>query len=467
MMPPTVASSHSLRRRLLLSVMTAIVLAALFQAVTAYRGALRQADEMFDYHLQQMALSMRARMPQVPSQPSQPSQPPLPDRDEDSDIDYLVQIWGPDGIQLFRSSHSALPPRAVLGFSDVVQGGTTYRVYSIQTPYQTIQIAQDMSARLSRARALALRAMLPMALIAPLLMLVIWAVIRQSLSPLERTRRQVASRTAEDLSPLADTGLPDEVRPLVQELNLLFDRMHTVLQAQKAFVANAAHELRTPLTALKLQAQALHRAPDNATRDVAIGRLNQGIERAIRMMNQLLALARQDGEQQAAPEPVDLYPLAQAVASEMQAQAQGRGIALSLAAQGTPAWVRGDAEALRILLRNLLENAIKYTPEGGRVLVDAHMAEGAARLVVEDSGPGIPEADRERVFERFYRSEEATATTGGSGLGLSIVKTIAAQHAATVRLDASPSLGGLRVTAVFEQPAQPGGEAASSHLLSP
>jgi two-component system OmpR family sensor kinase len=448
MTPLGTVANHSLRRRLLLSVMTAIVLAALFQAVSAYRGALMQADEMFDYHLQQMALSMRARLPARNAQPGQQLAPPPQERDDDAEIDYLIQIWGADGIQLFRSSHSALPPRAVLGFSDVRQGGTTYRVYSIQTPFQTIQIAQDMNARTSRARALALRAMLPMALIAPLLMLTIWAVIRQSLSPLERTRRQVASRTAEDLSPLAEDGLPDEVRPLVQELNLLFDRMHTVLQAQKAFVANAAHELRTPLTALKLQAQALHRAPDAATRDVAVGRLNQGIERAVRMMNQLLALARQEGEHSATSATVDLHQLAQAVAADLQPQAQARGIDLRLAL-GPPAWVRGDAESLRILLRNLAENAVKYTPEGGSVLIDVGSADGRTRLVVEDSGPGIPETDRERVFDRFFRSADATATTSGSGLGLSIVKTIAGQHSATVVLDTSPTLGGLRVTVDF------------------
>ena len=455
MIQTSTRSTHSLRRRLLLSVMTAILLAALFQAVTAYRGALRQADEMFDYHLQQMALSMRARMPQAPSQPMQPTPSDELAGQADSagnGIDYLVQIWGPDGIQLFRSSHSALPPRAVLGFSDVVQGGTTYRVYSIQTPFQTIQIAQDMSARLSRARALALRAMLPMALIAPLLMLVMWIVIRQSLSPLERTRRQVASRTAEDMSPLADTGLPEEVQPLVQELNLLFDRMHSVLLAQKAFVANAAHELRTPLTALKLQAQALRRAPDEATRDVAIGRLNQGIERSIRMMNQLLALARQEGEPAAPAGEVDLRGLADAAVLALRAQAQARSIALQ--AGGAPvAVVRGDAEALRILLGNLVENAIKYTPDGGTVRVGVQAGGPMSRLEVEDSGPGIPEADRERVFERFFRSADATATSSGSGLGLSIVQAIARQHGAAVVLDASPTLGGLRATVTFGAPA--------------
>jgi len=150
---------------------------------------------MFDYHLQQMAYSLRGG-PALAA--------PLLDGDENADVDYVIQIWGPDGVQLFRSSRGAMPPRAVLGFSDVMLNGSHYRVYSVQTPFQTIQIAQDMGARQARARALAVRAMLPMALIAPLLMLILWWVIRHSLTPLERTRQQVATREADDLSPLND-----------------------------------------------------------------------------------------------------------------------------------------------------------------------------------------------------------------------------------------------------------------------
>ena len=187
--------------------MTAVVLAALLQALSAYRGALQQADEMFDYHLQQMAYSLRGG-PALGT--------PFLEDPRDSDSGYVIQIWGPNGVQLFRSGHSALPPRAVLGFSDVKLQGTQYRVYSLQTAYQTIQIAQDMSARTARARALAFRAMLPMALMAPLLLLILWWVIRRSLLPLERTRQQVASRAADDLSALPQVGLPDEVMPLVR-----------------------------------------------------------------------------------------------------------------------------------------------------------------------------------------------------------------------------------------------------------
>ncbi|MEO5797329.1 MAG: ATP-binding protein [Rhodoferax sp.] len=434
---------NSIRRRLLGSVMTAILVAALFQAASAYRGALQQADEMFDYHLQQMAFALRNGAPSH-SAPKDPYDPEDPD-----DAEYEVQIWSPNGVQLFQSHRNRLPPQAVLGFSDVEQNGTHYRVYSIQTPLQTIQIAQDLSARQARARALAVRAMLPMAIMAPLLMAALWWAIRHALQPLERTRQQVAARAVDDLSPLPEGDLPDEVLPLVRELNLLFGRVHAAFHAQKSFVANAAHELRSPLTALKLQAQALDRAPDAPTRSVAIARLHQGIDRAVRLMNQLLVLARQESAADTPAERLNLQDLVQLAVEEALPQAQARHIDLGVApSQPTEvAWVMGHPDALRILLRNLLDNALKYTPEQGRVDVAITRENGAPVLTVEDSGPGIAPADLEKVFDRFYRSAEATA--GGSGLGLAIAQAIAQAHGAKLRLDASPTLGGLRVALVL------------------
>ncbi|MDR7375344.1 two-component system OmpR family sensor kinase [Rhodoferax ferrireducens] len=429
------SGTHSLRRRLLGSVMTAILVAALFQAASAYRGALQQADEMFDYHLQQMAYALRNG---APSQ--------LEPTESELDADYEVQIWSANGVQLFQSHHNRLPPQAVLGFSDVEQNGTRYRVYSIQTAAQTIQIAQDLSARQARARALAARAMLPMAWMAPLLMLALWWTIRHALKPLERTRQQVASRAADDLSPLAEDGLPDEVRPLVHELNLLFDRVHAAFHAQQAFVANAAHELRSPLTALKLQAQALDRAADAPTRSVAVARLHQGIDRAIRLMNQLLVLARQESASETPPERLQLQDLVRLAVEEMLPQAQERQQDIGVA-PSEPVWVQGHADALRILLRNLLDNALKYTPEHGRVDVAIALDNGAPVLSVDDSGPGIAAEDMGRVFDRFFRS--ASATASGSGLGLAIAQAIAQRHGAQLRLGSSPKLGGLRVTLEF------------------
>ena len=431
----TVTASHSLRKRLLWFVLVAILLAAVLQAITAYRSALQQADAMFDDHLQQVARSMRSGAPMGG---------PFEESTDESGFDLYVQIWGPDGTQLFRSSRSALPPRAVLGFSDVEANGNRYRVYSLQTPLQTVQIAQDLSARTARAQALAAKAVLPFALLTPLLMLAVWWVISRSLAPIERARKQVAGRAADDFSPLPNTDLPDEVRPLVNELNLLFGRVRSAFDAQKNFVADAAHELRSPLTALKLQAQALRKDDDDlATREAGVARLNQGIDRAIRLVEQLLTLAREEASSgTSAFEPVDLINTVRLAVADMLPQAQLKHIDLGLV-QSEAAWVRGQPEALRMALRNLLENAIKYTPADGQIDISIEVVSGQALLALDDSGPGISPDLRSRVFDRFFRAGEALAETG-SGLGLAIVKTIADRHDATLRLDRSTRLGGLR-----------------------
>jgi two-component system, OmpR family, sensor kinase len=427
-------AAHSLRRRLLWLVLAAIAFASLLQASTTYRTALQQADAMFDYHLQELARSVHGGVPVAPSADSSP-------------YDFQVQIWAPDGAQIFRSGGAALPSQAVLGFSDLSIGGARYRVYSLQTPEHTIQVAQDLGERQARARRLALRAALPVALLGPLLMMAVGWLINRSLAPVERMRRQVAARPADDLSPLPAAGLPQEVLPLVDELNLLFGRVRLAFAAHQQFVADAAHELRSPLTALKLQAQALRRAPDEATRQAAIARLNDGIERTIQLVSQLLALAREEGE--AAPaaqwQPIDLRDLARQAVADVLPLAQARRIDVGLVT-ADPVWVRGQLEPLHILLRNLLDNAVKYSPEGGQV--DVSLSDGATPcLTVEDSGPGIPELERERVFDRFYRVAGAQGV--GSGLGLAIVKAIAARHGATVQLDRSARLGGLKVELLF------------------
>ncbi|MDB5963574.1 MAG: periplasmic sensor signal transduction histidine kinase [Polaromonas sp.] len=446
----SVGATHSLRARLLWFVLLAILLVAVLQSITAYRGALRQADAMFDDHLQQVARSMRA---------GAPLGMPLGEDGDEAAFDLYVQIWGQDGTQLFRSNRSSLPPRAVLGFSDVEANGSRYRVYSLQTPLQTVQIAQDLSARAARAQALALRAVLPFAFLTPLLMLAVWWVINRSLAPIERARRQLAMRAADDFSPLTGTDLPDEVRPLVDELNLLFGRVRDAFDAQKNFVADAAHELRSPLTALKLQAQALRRPQEDAAAvQAGVARLNQGIDRAIRLVEQLLVLAREEANaaQPATADEVDLEELVKLAVSDVLAQASQKQIDLGLAEGGParPLKVQGQAEALRMLLRNLLDNAIKYTPASGQVdvslrAVDPAPGQGAACvLTIEDSGPGIAPQDRSRVFDRFFRAGDA-GLSPGSGLGLAIVDIIAGRHGATVVLGSSARLGGLKAEVRF------------------
>jgi two-component system OmpR family sensor kinase len=436
---PRVAVTHSLRGRLLWFLLAAVTMAAVAQAMIAYRSALYDADQIFDYHMQQMALSLRSSAPLANSGGA-------PNNDPDND-DLVVQVWTPDGVQLFRSqSHADLPQRAVLGFSNVRANGTTYRIFSVATSNQTVQVAQDMAVRQRMAGTLALRTVGPIAVMAPMLMLVVWWVVSGSLAPVARVRRQVASRQADDLSPVSDADLPDEVRPLVQELNLLFGRVKTAFDAQQHFVADAAHELRSPLAALKLQVLSLERAADDGARAVAVGRLTAGIERATRLVEQLLVLARQEADDSKLA-PLDLTELARRTLGDMAGLAQARQIDLGLH-HADQASVAGHPDALVILLRNLVDNAIKYTPAGGTVDVELRRAaNGAVTLCVDDSGPGISPEERERVFDRFYRVPGASA--GGSGLGLAIIKAIAERHGATLALEQSERLGGLRVRIEF------------------
>jgi two-component system OmpR family sensor kinase len=437
--------THSLRGRLLWFLLAAISMAALAQASIAYRSALRDADDIFDYHMQQIAMSLRSGAPL-----SNHFEGPAADAENN---DLVVQVWTPDGVQVFRSrTRAPLPQLAVLGFSNVKANGTTYRIYSLQTSSQTVQIAQDMAVRREMASSLALRTVGPIALMAPILMLVVWWVVSGSLAPVARVRSQLAARQADDLSPVSAEGLPDEVRPVVQELNLLFGRVKTAFDAQQHFVADAAHELRSPLAALKLQVLSMERAEGPEARAVAVSRLTAGIERATRLIEQLLVLARQEASATngGQPRPVDLGELVKRTLGDMAGIAQARKIDLGLY-HADAASVEGQPEALIIMMRNLVDNAIKYTPAGGTVDLELRNTDGSVTLAVEDSGPGISPEERERVFDRFYRVPGSEA--GGSGLGLAIIKAIAERHGATLTLDQSARLGGLCVRVEFPRAA--------------
>ena len=437
--------THSLRGRLLWFLLAAISIAAIAQASIAYRTALGDADQIFDYHMQQMALSLRS------SAPLSNLEARAGTEDAAENNDLLVQVWTPDGVQVFRTvSRAHLPQRAVLGFSNVEANGTTYRIFSVQTSAQTVQVAQDMAVRRNMAGNLALRTVGPIAVMMPILMLVVWWVVSGSLEPVARVRTQVAARQADDLSPVSEAGLPDEVRPLVQELNLLFGRVRTAFDAQQNFVADAAHELRTPLAALKLQALGLERAESPEARQLAVSRLTSGIERATRLVEQLLVLARQEASAAGGTQPVALGDLARRTVGDLIGVAQNKGVDLGLL-HADEASVKGQGDALMVLMRNLVDNAIKYTPAGGTVDVTVRAADGGAAVVVEDSGPGIPEEERERVFDRFYRIAGSEAS--GSGLGLAIVKAIAERHGATLTLDRSERLGGLSAVVAFPKQA--------------
>jgi two-component system OmpR family sensor kinase len=295
------------------------------------------------------------------------------------------------------------------------------------------------------ARELAWRAAAPVLLLAPLLLAAVWLAVRRATRPILGLRDQVAGRAAADLTPLDTGALPDEVRPLVEELNLLFARLERAFQAQREFVADAAHELRTPLAALRLQTQVLQRAADGEERAQAAARLLQGVDRATRLVEQLLLLARQEAAAEPAPRAgrIELAELAALALGDVLPAARLKDIDLGLA-PGAQAAVAGPEEPLRLLLGNLLENAVKYAPPGGTVDLAVRVEGDRAVLTVADDGPGIAPADRERVFDRFRRLPGQDAP--GSGLGLAIVKAAAERCGGQVVLGRSDRLGGLEAS---------------------
>ena len=276
--------------------------------------------------------------------------------------------------------------------------------------------------------------------------------LRRGLQPLGSAARDIAARSARALDPIAAGDVPREITPLVTSINDLIARLSIAFSAQRRFLADAAHELRTPVTALKLQLQLLRRSTDEASREEAMAELDAGIGRAQRLIEQLLQVARAepDGERPRM-EPVELGELVRSVVGNLSIKAERHGI--DLGASG-PAGivVKGDGNQLIVLLNNLVENALRYTPQGGVVDVEAGRRGEQPELRVIDSGPGIPEPERQRVFDRFYRCEDAPALArdgGGSGLGLAIVQAIAERHGAVVSLHTPASGRGLEVRVAF------------------
>ena len=415
---------------------------SLLAGTLTYRRVLAETSILFDYQLRQMALSLRSQVSMAPRLELPP---------DEADADFVIQIWDLYGGRVYLS-RPGLPliNQTALGYSDVRVGGQPWRTYGLQTLDGVIQIAQPLRVREALARAAALRVAIPLLLLLPVLGGAIIGVVRSGLKPLKRVAIEVQQRDVHSLTPIGAARLPEEVAPLVQELNRLLERLNAAFQRQRAFIADAAHELRSPLTAVRLDLQLLDRAPDEAARLVARANLGAAVDRAIHLLEQLLTLARNEPRDE--PDELSQISLEAAAASgiaDTHALATARHIDLGLDADPT-AVVSGDADALRTLVRNLVDNAVRYTPEGGRVSVRIRNTAAGALLEVADTGPGIPVPDRERAFDRFSR--RTNSPEGGSGLGLAIVKAIADRHAAQVRLNDAPG-GGMLVTVGFPRPA--------------
>ena len=419
---------RSLRAVLLAWLTVSLLLAGVIAAVATYQRARDEANVLFDYQLQQMAASLTG-MPIAASAP--PGTPPGADA-------LVVQVWDRNGVQVYLSQpHARLPQHAQLGFKTVATENGAWRVFSMLAGEQVVQVAQPIAVRAALARSMALRTIFPLLAVLPFLLVLSWLAIARGLRPVERLAGALQERSARALSPLPEADLPQEIRPLVHALNGLLARLDEAHSAQRTFIADAAHELRTPLTAVHLQAQLAERAADDHERAQAFAELRAGVERATHLVEQLLTLAREEpGVVQRPFAGVDLGALAQQVVVDRAALAAARGIDVGYASseRREPVLVMGDRDALYTLAANLVDNAVRYTPAGGRVDVAVLQQEGRPTLLVRDTGPGIAREEQPRVFDRFYRAPGVSSP--GSGLGLAIVKRIAERHRAAIELGA-------------------------------
>jgi len=428
---------RSIRLTLLLWLSFGLCAGILAAAGLIYLQAREEANGLFDYQMKQIAVSL----------PRQAFQPMGPIVGDDLDIaeDVVIQIWDNTGVRIYHShNHPSLPQRAALGFSNVATSNGIWRVFSAQLGGTVVQVAQPLSARRELAAKTALDTITPLLLVLPFLALFIWLAIGRGLAPLSLVARELRARNPNSLTPLSIASMPEEIAPLTHALNDLLSRLDRALDAQRAFVADAAHELRTPLAALKLRIQLVERAGDEAERKLAIADLHRGLDRASHLVQQLLTLSRQEADLTDKPSAsVDLLEVARRVIVEQAPIAAQMGIDLGIDL-GSPAIIAGDPVALEAMLGNLIDNAIRYTPAAGRIDISVSSDDAGVVLVVSDSGPGIPEADRERVFDRFYRIEGSP--TQGSGLGLAIVKKVVDRHRGEIHLGEGPGGQGLAVT---------------------
>jgi two-component system sensor histidine kinase QseC len=434
----------SLRRRLLVLLLGGVTAAWCATLAFTYRDAHHEIDELFDAQLVQAAQTLLAMAGEY---------------DDDDDVAELdgrghkyqkrivFQIWDLHERLLLRSRQAPTAPLAERdGFSDGrLDGADGWRFYSQwdRERQLRVQVGENHRVREKLTAHIAARLLVPALFGLPLIGVWVWFATRRGLAPIDAVTAQVAHRAPERLTPLAPATAPVEIRPLLDALNDLFARVERTLDAERRFTADAAHELRTPLAALAAQAQVALRARDAAERDHAVAQIAASSRRASRLVDQLLTLARLDPAVGADMAAVDLCALAAEVCADHGAAALEKDLDLALDAPPAVA-VRGNADLLRILLRNLVDNAVRYTPAGGRIAVRVGTAgPGEVDLSVADSGPGIPAEQRGNALRRFQRL--AGQEIEGSGLGLSIAVRIAELHGARLELADGIGAPGLAV----------------------
>ena len=437
----------SLKQRLLVLALSTVVVVWIAAAAFTYFDAREEFDEMLDAHLAQSATLLVVQASQDIDEIETEHAPLL----HKYSRRVAFQVWEKGRVLRLHSANAPAQPLAdrEQGFSDSVIDGHRWRVFSTwdDSGENLIHVAERTEVRDELARDIAGNLLKPLWFSLPLLAFLLWMAVTRGLRPLVKLTGEVAQREPDNLAPLDAERAPREVVPLIERLNKLFVRIDASLQKERRFTADAAHELRTPMAAIKAQAQVARAASSEAERIHALDNAILGCDRAAHLIEQLLTLARIDTLGDEVTEPCQLRAIAAEVIAAIAPTALSQDVRLELT-EGDEVLVRGSPVLLRILLRNLIDNAVRHTPAGTAVRIDVANEAGQPRLSVSDNGPGIPEAELAKVAERFYRPLGTSAS--GSGLGLSIVKRIAEIHDASLQLALQKDGSGLRVMVIFK-----------------
>ena len=440
---------RSLQSHLLSLVLGTVVIVWLVTALLTWRDVRHELDELLDGHLAQAAAVLVVQQAQD-----------LDDDDDASGVDapslhnyapkVAFQVFHEDRLMM-RSANSPLEPLLApganfkSGFANVQIAGSQWRVFATHGAENDVQVyvGEEIESRTSILSAVLRGTLYPMAVALPLLALVLWWAVRRSLQSLHQLGRTLAQRRPDALHALELKGVPSEMIPMVQALNGLFERIALLLESERRFTADASHELRTPIAAIRAQAQVALGEAEDAPRRTALRNTLLGCDRAIHLVEQLLTLSRLDASAAPPMARLDLAALSRQVVAEAAAPAIAKGQVLEFDGP-TPCSIQGNDALLSILIRNLVDNAVRYSPAGACIRVSVSEAHGQAILAVQDGGPGLSDADLARLGERFFRVTGNTEP--GSGLGWSIIQRIAAVHRLTLQVERCAALGGLSVS---------------------
>lgn len=436
---------RSLRRSILAIVLAITVSIWGFSGIVVYIEADQESQELFDQSLAETAHLLLTLADHEAEERLASTADTLTESNVEKHSQYLLlQIWDTQKRLLYRNNaapETPLTTDTTSGFGWTQLNGQPWRTYSIwNAPHRLqIQIAEPISHRKDISGRFAYKLLLFAVLVLPLMAGAIWWMINRLFRALQHSADQVSQRTPNDLEKVDLAGAPVELHSLLTALNHLFERVSHAMEQEQRFTANASHELRTPLAAIKANLQVIQRARNDQERDEAAAGLLISVDRATRLVGQLMTLSKLD-PQDARDPALQTYDLQQFLAKQV---AEFTSIAekkqLHLVSDLHAASCLMNPDTLAIMLRNLIDNAVRYTPAGGQIELACGSVDGRAFLRVSDSGPGIPAEMREKVFERFFRLPSASAS--GSGLGLSIVKSIVRSHDAQLELGEAAGQG--------------------------